>query len=73
MVKEYVWCLLEWGTSGQPRQDHIWMGEGEPRNERMTWNDKLIGKLLLIVTMADPERFTLKGKPVTYTGVFVEL
>ena len=23
--------------------------------------------------MADPERFTLKGKPITYTGVFVEL
>ncbi len=23
--------------------------------------------------MADPERFTLKGKPVIYTGVFVEL
>ena len=23
--------------------------------------------------MADPERFTLKGKPVIYTGAFVEL
>ena len=23
--------------------------------------------------MADPESFTLKGKPVTYTGAFVEL
>ncbi len=22
--------------------------------------------------MADPEQFTLKGKPVTYNGVFVE-
>lgn len=25
------------------------------------------------MTVADPERFTLKGKPVTYTGAFVEL
>ena len=25
------------------------------------------------MTVADPERFTPKGKPVTYTGAFVEL
>ena len=29
--------------------------------------------LLLTVTVADPERFTFKSKPVTYTRVFVEL
>ena len=28
---------------------------------------------MLTVTVADPERFTPKGKPVTYTGAFVEL
>ncbi len=28
---------------------------------------------MLTVTIADLERFTLKGKPVTYTGAFVEL
>lgn len=39
----------------------------------MLWNDKLIGKLLLTVTMADPEWFTLKDKPVKYTRVFIEL
>ena len=27
---------------------------------------------MLIVTVADPERFTSKGKPVTYTRAFVE-
>ena len=27
----------------------------------------------MIVTVADPERFTAKGKPITYTGAFVEL
>ena len=25
------------------------------------------------MTVADPEQFTFKGKPVTYTGAFVEL
>ena len=29
--------------------------------------------LLLTVTVADPKRFTPKGKLVTYTGTFVEL
>ncbi len=33
LVKEHVRCSLEWGTSGQPQQDHIWIGRGEPRNE----------------------------------------
>ena len=45
----------------------------EPTNERKPWNGKQIEKLLLIVTVADPERFTAKGKPITYTGAFVEL
>ena len=72
LVKEYVQCLLEWGTTSQPQQDHIWKGGGEPRNEKKLWNGKLIGRLLLTVTVEDPERFTLKRKPVTYTGVFVE-
>lgn len=44
-----------------------------PGNEKKPWNGKLIGRLLLTVSMADLKRFTLKGKPVTYTGAFVEL
>ena len=67
---------MVWGINGRPRQDHIWIGGGkpihEPTNERKPWNGKQIGKLLLIVTVADPERFTAKGKPITYTGAFVE-
>ncbi len=47
--------------------------EREPRNEGRPWNGKLIGKLLLTITVADPEWFTPKGKPVTYTGALVEL
>ena len=70
-------CSLVWGTDGRPCQDHIWIGGGElihkPTNERKPWNGKQIGKLLLIVTVADPEWFTAKGKPITYTGAFVEL
>ena len=45
----------------------------EPTNERKPWNGKQIGKLLLIVTVADPEWFTAKGKPIIYTRTFVEL
>ncbi len=73
LVKEHVQCLLECGTSSQPRWDHIWIGGGEPRNEGRLWNGKLIRKLLLTITVADPEWFTPKSMPVTYTGVFVEL
>ena len=77
LVKELVRYLLVWRTDKRPRQDHIWIGEGElihePTNERKLWNGKQIRKLLLIVTVADPERFTAKSKPITYTGAFVEL
>ena len=77
LVNELVRCSLVWGTDGRPRQDHIWIGGGEPihepTNERKPWDGKQIGKLLLIVTIADPERFMAKGKPITYTGAFVEL
>ncbi len=55
LVKEPVQCLLEWGTNGQPRQDHIWIGGEKPRNEGRSWNGKLIGKLLLTVIVADPK------------------
>ena len=46
--------------------------KGEFWNEVIPWKGKLIGKLLLIVIMADPERFTFKGKPITYIRVFIE-
>ena len=45
----------------------------QPSNKKKPWNGKLIRKLLLTVTVTDPEWFTPKGKPVTYTGAFVEL
>ena len=73
LVKEHVQYSLKWGTSGQLRQDHIWIRKGEPKNEGSSWNGKLIRKLLLTITVADPERFTPKGKPVIYMRVFVEL
>ncbi len=77
LVKELMRCSLGWGTDKRPRQDHVWIGGGEPEdgplNDRKPWNGKQIGKLLLTVTVADPERFTAKDKPITYTGAFVEL
>ena len=44
-----------------------------PGDERKPYNGKQIGRLLLIVTVADLEWFTPKSKPVTYTSAFVEL
>ncbi len=55
----------------------MWIGRKEPEdrplNDRKPWNGKQIGKLLLIVTVADPEQFTDKGKLITYIGAFVKL
>ncbi len=55
----------------------MWIEEREPKdgplNDRKAWNRKQIGKLLLIVTIADLERLTDKSKPITYIGAFVEL
>ncbi len=69
--------MLEWGSDKRPHQDHVWIGgkktEDGPLNDRKSWNGKQIGKLLLIVTVADPERFTDKGKPITYIRAFVKL
>ncbi len=77
LVKELVQCSLEWGSDKHPRQDYVWIRGKEPEdgplNDRKPWNGKQIGKLLLIVTIADPERFTDKGKSITYIGAFVEL
>lgn len=39
----------------------------------MLWNGKLIGKLLLIITMVDLKQFTFQVKPITYTKIFVKL
>ena len=45
----------------------------EPTNEKKPWNRKQIGKLLLIVIVADLKWFRAKSKPIIYTGAFVEL
>ncbi len=77
LVKELVRFSLKWGSDKRPRQDHVWIGGKKPEdgslNDRKPWNGKQIRKLLLIVTIADPERFTDKGKPIIYIGASVEL
>ncbi len=70
--KKICTIFVRVGTSGQPWQDYIWIGGGEPRNEGKPWNGKLIRKLLLTVTVVDPERFTPKSKSVTDTKALVE-
>ena len=44
-----------------------------PGNNGKSWNSKLIGRLLLTMTVTDPKQLTPKAKPVTYTRAFVEL
>ena len=77
LVNKLVRCSLVWGIDGCFCQNHIQIGGKEPIhepiNERKPQNRKQIRKLLLIMTVADPERFTAKSKPITYTGAFVEL
>ena len=77
LVNKIVRCSLVWDTNGRPRQDHIQIEGKEsihkPINKRKLQNRKQIGKLLLIVTVANLERFTAKNKLITYTKVFVEL
>ena len=69
--------LILWGTSGQFCQDHILIGGGESinrlSNKEKPWNGKLIRRLLLTVTIADPEWFIPKDKPITYTWAFFKL
>ena len=63
----------QWLPSSRPYIDRGGEPIYEPTNKRKPWNKKQIGKLLLIVTIADLEWFTAKGKPITYTRVFIEL
>ena len=73
LVKEFVRCFLLWDdSSGRFWQDHIWLGGNEP-DEKSLWGGKLVGRLLLTVTVADPQRLDQKKKPVMYTGAFVEI
>ena len=56
LVKEFVRCSLVWGSSNSHgRQDHIWLRGNEP-DEKSPWKGKMIGKLLLTVTVADPQQ-----------------
>lgn len=42
-------------------------------NKKKLWNSKLIGKLLLTITVADLKQFTLKSKLIIYIEAFIEL
>ena len=46
---------------------------GNKLDERSPWGGKLVGRLLLIVIVADPQQLDQKGKPIIYTGAFVEI
>ncbi len=73
LVKEFVCCSLVWGGfSSDTQQDYIWLGGDEP-DKRSLWGGKMIGKLLLTVTVADPQQLDQKKKLMIYTRAFIEI
>ena len=46
---------------------------GDKPDKRSLWGGKMIGKLLLTVTVANLQQLDQKERPVIYTGVFVEI
>ncbi len=73
MVKEFGRCSLVWGSlSNNAQQDSIWLEEDEP-DDRCPWGGKIIGKLLLTVTITDPQQLDRKEKSVIYTRAFIEI
>ena len=73
LVKEFIRYSIVWGGSSScSQQDHIWLRGNEP-DERSSWRSKLVERLILIVTVADPQQLNQKKKPIMYTGAFVEI
>lgn len=75
LFKEMVQYLLDLSINNCPQYDYIFIRgrEAEDFNDRKSWNGKQIRKLLLIVIVADLDRFTTKSKLITYIRVFVKL
>lgn len=65
--------MLEQNTTGQTQEDYIQIDKREHKNREKPQNDKLIRRLLLIITMVDPKRLTFKSKQVLYIREFVQL
>jgi len=77
LVSELVRCKPKWqNEQGIWRRDHVWVREhadaieeeaGQPRR------NNLVGRLLAIVTVHDPERRDEDGEPQRYSGAFVDI
>ena len=42
-------------------------------DERSLWENKIVERLLLTITVADPQQLDQKRKPLIYTKAFVEI
>lgn len=76
LVKKLVQYLLKWVTDKHFCQNHKQIRRRESVrffNDKKLSNKKQIRKLLLTITVADPERFIAKNKLITYIEVFVNL
>jgi hypothetical protein len=77
LVSELVRCKPKWqNEQGIWRRDHVWVCEhadaieeeaGQPRR------NNLVGRLLAIVTVHDPERRDEDGEPQRYSGAFIDI
>lgn len=47
--------------------------EDKSLNDKKPWNKKQIGKVLLIIIIADLEQFIDKSKFITYNEIFIKL
>ncbi len=55
LIKQFVRCFFIWSHSSSDAQpDYIWLGRDEP-DERSPLGGKIIRRLLLMVTVADPQ------------------
>lgn len=55
LVKEFIYCSLMWGNSSSYfQQDHIQLGGNKPDEKRL-WDGNMIERLLLTVTITDPQ------------------
>ena len=75
-VKEKVRCKPGWqGRTGRWRRDYVWVQE-QPEQETGSsdvFNGRLVGQLMVILTIEDPEFHDVNGKHVRYCGALLDL
>ena len=77
VTEDYARCTPNWQAQGEWRRDHVWVQEYEvgskSRNRVLhPWDGRLVGKLLVILTVMDLGRQNTKGRHPSYTGAMIQ-